>query len=237
MPKINVYLSDELAEAVRDANVPVSAVCQKALERAVRDVAALRAGEEVDGDDERLAEGRFERFTQRARQVVILAQEAAREVPHNYVGTEHMLLGVIDEGGNLALKVLEALDIDVNDLRAELVASMGPPTARVEGRIKFTPLSKRAFKSALEEAIAMSHNYIGCEHLLLGLLATDSGLASQVMRRMGIELRTTRLAVVSALAGYVANQNAPAQTAPVAATDPLQQILQRLDAIEQRLAG
>lgn len=235
MPKINVYLPDELAAAVRDAQVPVSAICQKALERAVRDVASLRAGEAMV-DDQRLSFGKLERFTVRARQVLVLAEQSARDVPHNYVGTEHVLLGLIDEGGNLALKALEGLEIDLADLRDELVASMGPATAAVEGHIPFTPLSKRALKATLDEALSMAHNYIGCEHMLLGLLATESGLASQVLRRMGVELRTTRLAVVNALAGYVhAQQNAP--TAPPPAGDALQQILQRLDAIEQRLAG
>lgn len=236
MPKINVYLPDELAAAVRDARVPVSAICQKALERAVRDVAALRAGEAM-ASDEHLPPGKLERFTPRARQALSLAEQAARDVPHNYVGTEHVLLGLIDEGGNLALKALEGLDIDLDDLREELVASMGPPTDSVEGHIRFTPLSKRALKATLDEALSMSHNYIGCEHMLLGLLATESGLASQVLRRMGVELRTTRLAVVTALSGYVhAQQKTAASSAPPTA-DPLQQILQRLDAIEQRLPG
>jgi ATP-dependent Clp protease ATP-binding subunit ClpA len=235
MPKINVYLPDELAAAVRDAQVPVSAICQKALERAVRDVASLRAGEAIAGDQPR-SFGKLERFTARARHVLVLAEQAARDVPHNYVGTEHVLLGLIDEGGNLALKALEGLDIDLTDLREELVASMGPATDPVEGHIPFTPLSKRALKATLDEALSMSHNYIGCEHMRLGLLATESGLASQVLRRMGVELRTTRLAVVTALSGYVhAQQNAP--TAPATTSDPLQQILQRLDALEQRLAG
>jgi ATP-dependent Clp protease ATP-binding subunit ClpC len=237
MPKINVYLPEELAAAVRDAQVPVSAICQKALERAVRDVAALRAGDAM-ASDERLPIGKLERFTARARQVLVLAERSAREVPHDYVGTEHVLLGLIDEGGNLALKALEGLDIDLNDLRQELVASMGPATEAVEGHIRFTPLSKRALKATLDEALSMSHNYIGCEHMLLGLLATENGLASQVLRRMGVELRTTRLAVVNALAGYVHAQQNAASSAPAAPTDDaLRQILQRLDAIEQRLAG
>ncbi len=236
MPKINVYLPDELAAAVRDAQVPVSAICQKALERAVRDVAALRAGEAV-ADDRPLSFSKLERFTARARQSLSLAEQGARDVPHDYVGTEHVLLGLIDEGGNLALKALEGLDIDLTDLRQELVASMGPATDPVEGHIPFTPLSKRALKATLDEALSMSHNYIGCEHMLLGLLATESGLASQVLRRMGVELRTTRLAVVHALAGYVHAQQNPAATTAPAAGDALQQILQRLDAIEQRLAG
>src|SRR5438477_12949457 len=124
MPKINVYLPDDLAAAVRDAHVPVSAVCQNALERAVRDVTSLRATDVAPHEDHP-GLGTLGRFTPRARKALVLAEDAAREVPHNYVGTEHLLLGLIDEGGNLAVKVLEALEVELADLRAELRASMG----------------------------------------------------------------------------------------------------------------
>src|SRR5919106_1972232 len=126
MPKINVYLPDELAEAVRDAQLPISAVCQTALERAVRDVSSARGAHQAPAGD-RPGVGLFARFTPRARQAVTLAEQAAREIPHNYVGTEHVLLGLIDEGGGIGVKVLPTLDIEVADLRAELVASLAPP--------------------------------------------------------------------------------------------------------------
>jgi ATP-dependent Clp protease ATP-binding subunit ClpA len=233
MPKINVYLPDDLATAVRDAQVPVSAVCQNALERAVRDVASLRATDQLPPADHP-GLGPLSRFTPRARRALALGEDAARDVPHNYVGTEHLLLGLLDEGGNLAIKVLEALDIELTDLRAELVASLGPPTDRVTGRVSFTPLAKESLEASAKESLAMLHNYVGCEHVLLGLLATEEGLASEVLRRMGVERLTTRRAVITALSGYVhARQNAPAARTDDA--DTLQQILQRLDAIEQRL--
>lgn len=138
--------------------------------------------------------GMFGRFTLRAQQVVSLAQRAARDAMHNYVGTEHVLIGILDEGTSVAVKVLARLDIDTEHLRAELRASMG----------------------------------------LLGLLATDEGLASKVLRRMGVELRTTRQAVVAVLSSYAAQptQRAAAAT-PSQAT--LTKILERLDAIERRL--
>src|SRR5205823_2096507 len=164
MPKINVYLPDELAAAVRDAQVPVSAICQSALERAVRDVESVRAADEPPAED-RPGVGTFGRFTPRARTVLSLAEKAAREFPHSYVGTEHILLGVIDEGGNLALKVLQSLDIELTDLRAELMASMGAATAPVEGHIPFTPLAKHVLEATAKEAFTMAHNYIGCEHI------------------------------------------------------------------------
>jgi ATP-dependent Clp protease ATP-binding subunit ClpA len=236
MPKINVYLPDELAAAVRDAQLPVSGICQAALERAVRDVSSARAADQTPPED-RPGLGLFSRFTQRARQAVTLAERVAREIPHNYVGTEHVLLGLIDEGGNLALTVLSSLDVEPVDLRAELMASMGPPTPEpVADHLPFTRLAKRALELATKEALTLGHNYIGCEHLLLSLLATEDGLASQVMRRMGLELRTTRRAVVTTLSGY--GHTKGNERSPGASTEKaLAEILRRLDALEQRLAG
>ena len=235
MPKINVYLPDDLAAAVRDAHVPVSAVCQNALERAVRDVTSLRATDVAPLEDHP-ALGTLGRFTPRARKALVLAEDAAREVPHNYLGTEHLLLGLVDEGGNLAVKVLEALDVELTDLRAELRASMGPPSGPVAGRIAFTSLAKQALEATATEALGMAHNYIGCEHVLLGLIATEKGLASEVLRRMGVERLTTRRAVITALSGFVHARQTDVPAPPNTA-DTLQQILQRLDTIEQRLAG
>jgi ATP-dependent Clp protease ATP-binding subunit ClpA len=235
MPKINVYLPDDLAAAVRDAHVPVSAVCQNALERAVRDVTSLRATDVAPHEDHP-GLGTLGRFTPRARKALVLAEDAAREVPHNYVGTEHLLLGLIDERGNLAVKVLEALDVELADLRAELRASMRPPGEPVAGRVAFTALAKRALEATATEALGMAHNYIGCEHVLLGLIATEKGLASEVLRRMGVERLTTRRAVITALTGFVHARQNDAAARPDTA-DTLQRILQRLDTIEQRLAG
>jgi ATP-dependent Clp protease ATP-binding subunit ClpA len=235
MPKINVYLPDVLAAAVRDAQLPVSGICQAALERAVRDVSAARGVDDPPPED-RPGRGLFARFTPRAREAITLAEKRAREVPQNYVGTEHALLGIVDQGNNLAIKVLASLDIALDDLRAELVASMDPPAKRAEGRVPFTPLAKQALELTTKEALSLGHNYVGCEHLLLGLLATEDGLASQVLRRMGLELRTTRRTVVTALSGVVhSRDDRPAPRPPV--TDALDQILRRLDAIEERLAG
>jgi ATP-dependent Clp protease ATP-binding subunit ClpC len=236
MPKINVYLPDDLAAAVREAQLPVSAVCQTALERAVRDVSSARGADQAPAED-RPGVGLFARFTPRARRAVTLAERAARDVPHNYVGTEHVLLGLIDEGGGIGVKVLPSLDIEVADLRAELVASLAPPTPDArDDHLEFTPLAKRALESATKEALTLGHNYIGTEHLLLGLLATEDGLASQVLRRMGLELRTTRRAVITALTGFVGPMP-PARTVRPSDPDTLGQILRRLDAIEERLAG
>jgi ATP-dependent Clp protease ATP-binding subunit ClpA len=234
MPKVNVYLPDELAAAVRETQIPVSAVCQAALERAVREVTAARSAEDAP-PNESSAVGLFGRFTPRAREVVSLAQQTARDSMHDHVGTEHVLMGILDEGSSVAIKVLTALEIDTEDLRTELRASMGPAGKDTPAvHVPFAPLSKRALELTTKEALRLGHNYIGCEHLLLGLLATEEGLASKVLRRMGIELHTTRQAVVTALVGFVAQQTTPATPrTPSRAT--LDQILDRLDAIERRL--
>src|SRR5262245_10792859 len=114
MPKINVYLPDDLAVAVRDAQLPVSGICQAAPERAVRDVTSARNTDEAPPAD-RPGPGLYARFTPRAREAVQLAETAAHDVPHDYVGTEHLLLGVLTEGHNLAIKLLTSLDIEIDD--------------------------------------------------------------------------------------------------------------------------
>jgi ATP-dependent Clp protease ATP-binding subunit ClpC len=242
MPKINVYLPEELAAAVKDAQLPVSAICQTALERAVRDVTSARGSDEPP-DDSRAWLGLFGRFTPRARDAVALAEQAARDVPHDYVGTEHVLLGMIAQGDNLGLKVLQSLDIEIEDLRGELTATMGPPTEEPQGHIPFTPLAKRVLELTAKESMALGHNYIGCEHVLLGLIADENGMAGKVLRRMGVELRTTRRAVVTALSGFVHAQQAKPTTSTTPPTsaatsaDTLAEIRERLDAIERRLGG
>jgi len=244
MPKINVYLPDALADAVRDAKLPVSSICQTALERAVRDVESARAQEQAPTEDSP-GVGLFARFTPRARGALQLAEESARGVPHNFVGTEHVLLGILDEGSNLALRILTALEIEQEDLRAELVASMIPATEAVEGHIPFTPLAKRALEETAKEALLLGHNYIGCEHLLLGVLAVEDGLGSKVLRRMGLELRTTRSTTAKVLLGVVhakANVANPPAPAPAAApeleisADKFEEILRRLVTIEEKLS-
>jgi ATP-dependent Clp protease ATP-binding subunit ClpC len=232
MPKINVYLPDDLAAAVRDAQIPVSAVCQAALERAVRDVSALRGSDEAPAAEEP-AYGPFSRFTGRARKSTMLAEGVARAHKHSYVGTEHLLLGVLEEGGNLALKVLRALDVEPGDARSELTASLAPASDNGDGAAPFTPLAKEALERATKEALGLGHNYVGCEHLLLGLIAVEDGLASQVLRRMGVELRTTRRAVVTALSGFI---HASEQHATQAAPDTMAEVLRRIEAIEKQLA-
>ena len=237
MPKINVYLPEALADAVRDAQVPVSAVCQAALERAVRDVTAARATDEPPDADQH-GTGLFARFTPRARQAMTLAQEAARAVPHNYVGTEHLLLGLLDEGGNLALRVLAALEIDEDDLRAELAGSMPGPTTRMQGHIPFTPRAKRRPGAHGQGSPCRS--------------ATTTSAASTCC--WGCSRSRTRSRARSSVA-WASSSGPPAWPSPERSSssftgdaagrpgstpstdDALARILERLDAIERRLEG
>jgi ATP-dependent Clp protease ATP-binding subunit ClpA len=218
---------------VRDAQLPVSAVCQAALERAVRDTNAWRGSDDLVAREP--VHGPFTRFTPRGRTAIACAQDAARERQHGYVGTEHLLIGILDEGSNLALKVLSVLDLEVDDVRAELLASLLPASTEVPEHPPFTALAKKALKLATDEAAGLGHNYVGCEHLLLGLLATEDGLASVVLRRMGMDLRSARRAVVTALAGFVHARETERPQVPAQPT--LTEILHRLDAIERRLGG
>jgi ATP-dependent Clp protease ATP-binding subunit ClpA len=234
MPKINVYLPDDLAAAVKDANLPVSAICQSALEQAVRTMTAVRGTEAALDEGGRA--GMLQRFTPRARTAVAQARAVAKEHGHSFVGTEHVLLGILDEGGNLAVKVLQSLDIELDDLRRELEGSMSPASKKAKGSPRFTPFAKSALAHAASEAMRFGHNYIGCEHLLLGVIAEEEGLAAQVLQRMGVELRSTRRAVTTALSGFVhAKQSLVA--GGVTPTPELIDIVKRLEAIEQKLAG
>lgn len=212
MPKINVYLPDDLAEAVRETGIPVSAVCQRALEQAVRRVAAIRATTPGDllGDDHA---GRLAYFTARARSAVKRAVELARAEDAATVGTGHLLGGLLDEEGNLALRVLEVMELDTATIRRELAreATAGGTQANAEAApdpgtgadaIRFSTAAANALELTASEALGLSHNYVGCEHLLLGLVAEPDGTAGRVLRALGAEQRATRRAVSAALVGY-----------------------------------
>ncbi len=244
MPKINVYLSDDLAAAVREARIPVSSICQSALERAVRDVNSLREAEAAPMPDFTglRPSSPFSRFTPRARHSIVLAQAAAHAKPHNYVGTEHLLLGIIDEGENLGLKTLTTLDIEIDDLRVEVEAAMGPATEPGAEHLPFTKLIKTSLELAAREAFSLGHNYVGCEHLLLGLIATEDGVASQVLARMGVDLRSARRAVTALLSGFAhareqLTEAAPEPPAPDTTAAALAEIIRRLDALEARASS
>ena len=138
----------------------------------------------------------FERFTDRARRVVVLAQEQARLLNHNYIGTEHLLLGLIDEGEGVAAKVLESLEISLQDARAQVEEIIGHGGQAPSGHIPFTPRAKRVLEFSLREALQLGHNYIGTEHVLLGLIREGEGVAAQVLANLGAKLSDVRKRVI-----------------------------------------
>ncbi len=144
----------------------------------------------------------FERFTDRARRVVVLAQEEARLLNHNYIGTEHILLGLIHEGEGVAAKALESLGISLEAVRAQVEEIIGHGGQAPSGHIPFTPRAKKVLELSLREALQLGHNYIGTEHILLGLIREGEGVAAQVLVKLGADLSRVRQQVIQLLSGY-----------------------------------
>jgi ATP-dependent Clp protease ATP-binding subunit ClpC len=144
----------------------------------------------------------FERFTDRARRVVVLAQEEARLLNHNYIGTEHILLGLIHEGEGVAAKALEFLGISLEAVRAQVEEIIGHGGSAPSGHIPFTPRAKKVLELSLREALQLGHNYIGTEHILLGLIREGEGVAAQVLVKLGADLSRVRQQVIQLLSGY-----------------------------------
>ena len=144
----------------------------------------------------------FERFTDRARRVVVLAQEEARMLNHNYIGTEHILLGLIHEGEGVAAKALESLGISLGAVREQVQEIIGQGQQAPTGHIPFTPRAKKVLELSLREALQLGHNYIGTEHILLGLIREGEGVAAQVLVKLGADLNRVRQQVIQLLSGY-----------------------------------
>src|SRR5690349_5698708 len=151
---------------------------------------------------ERAGRGMLERFTDRARRVVVLAQEEARLLNHNYIGTEHILLGLIHEGEGVAAKALESLGISLEAVRAQVEEIIGHGGQAPSGHIPFTPRAKKVLELSLREALQLGHNYIGTEHILLGLIREGEGVAAQVLVKLGADLSRVRQQVIQLLSGY-----------------------------------
>jgi len=143
----------------------------------------------------------FERFTERARQVVVLAQDEARALKHNYIGTEHILLGLLREEEGLAARVLESLDITVEEVRAQVARIVGSGDEPPAGELPFTPRSKKVLELALSEALKLGHNYIGSEHILLGLVREGEGVANRILADQGADSDRIRGALFTMLGG------------------------------------
>jgi len=144
----------------------------------------------------------FERFTDRARRVVVLAQEEARMLNHNYIGTEHILLGLIHEGEGVAAKSLESLGVSLESVRSQVEEIIGQGQQAPSGHIPFTPRAKKVLELSLREALQLGHNYIGTEHILLGLIREGEGVAAQVLVKLGADLNRVRQQVIQLLSGY-----------------------------------
>jgi ATP-dependent Clp protease ATP-binding subunit ClpC len=282
MPKINVYLPDDLAAAVKAAGLPVSPICQKALADAVASVSmarkAIAAIRDPNFDPDRfpqLATRLIGRMTDRLKRSLALARDAAGPAP--LVMTNHLLVGLMDEGQNLAVGVLRAMEIDTDEVREaaagvpadETGASAVAGTADGAGSAVagaapevVTPVSsgssdatgtagvaaagdgglwsglsmpaRVSIGAALEASIELGHNYVGCEHLLIGLVDDGSSAAGQVLRGAGIEAAAARRAVTAALAGFV---QARRGGAPAGSGSQLDEVVRRLAAIEGRLTN
>ena len=144
----------------------------------------------------------FERFTDRARRVVVLAQEEARMLNHGYIGTEHILLGLIHEGEGVAAKALESLSISLDGVREQVQEIIGPGQESPSGHIPFTPRAKKVLELSLREALQLGHNYIGTEHILLGLIREGEGVAAQVLVKLGADPSRVRHQVIQLISGY-----------------------------------
>jgi ATP-dependent Clp protease ATP-binding subunit ClpC len=154
----------------------------------------------------------FERFTDRARRVVVLAQEEARMLNHNYIGTEHILLGLIHEGEGVAAKALESLGISLEGVRDQVEEIIGQGQTAPAGHIPFTPRAKKVLELSLREALQLGHNYIGTEHILLGLIREGEGVAAQVLQKLGADLNRVRQQVIQLLSGYAGGEGGAGQT-------------------------
>lgn len=243
MPKINVYLPAEVADAVKALDLPVSAICQRALEQSLRRVTAIRATVlgDVSADD---LTAQLSQFTLRARTVIGMAIMRARDVGAAAVGTDHLLAGMLEEGGNLAMHVLRVMEVEPKTVEVALGAATGAEDALDGDELRFSVPAANALELTVTGALALGHNYVGCEHMLLGLVAEPDGVAGQVLRDLGVEQRSARRTVVAALAGYthLRAQSASA-AAPAAATmiaDAVRQelapIVERIERLEQATA-
>jgi Clp amino terminal domain, pathogenicity island component/UvrB/uvrC motif len=171
----------------------------------------------------------FQRFTDRARRVMVLAQEEASRLDHNWIGTEHILLGLIHEGEGVAANALKSLGISLDPVRQQVEEIIGRGQETPQGHIPFTPRAKKVLELSLRESKKLGHNYIGTEHILLGLIREGDGVAAQVLVRLGADLNRVRQQVIQLLHGRPAEEPGPG------AEVGLWTIEQRLTAIERRV--
>jgi len=177
----------------------------------------------------------FEQFTDRARRVVALAQDEARILNHDYIGTEHILLGLIHEGDGVAAKALESLGISLDAVRQQVLEIIGRGEQAPPGHIPFTPRAKKVLELSLREALQLGHNYISTEHILLGLIREGDGVAAQVLVKLGADLNRVRQQVIQLLHGYQGKEPVSAGTGR--GSRLVDDVLARMDALDHRLAA
>ena len=182
----------------------------------------------------------FERFTDRARKVVVLAQEEARMLNHDYIGTEHILLGLIHEGEGVAARALKSLGISLDAVRQQVEEIIGRGQHAPPGHIPFTPRAKKVLELSLRESLQLGHDYIGTEHILLGLIREGDGVAAQILVKLGADLNRVRQQVLQLLPGRAAGEPVSARPAKrerrlLVRKTHLEAVEQRLTAIEQRV--
>jgi len=234
MPKVNVYLSDELARAVRDAAIPISAVCQHALVQALQKASALRERPTAADDDV----PRFLRLglPSTPRLAAAFTTAAALAGAGGTVGTEHLACGVLAEGESLAVRVLGAMGIDVDVVRAEVAAaveSRGP-----KGSVNRLDVpATNVLRATQGEATRMGHDYVGCEHLVLALVGEPHGHGGRALRRAGAGPVATRRAMVAAMAGLLPGAEGEAMTPGGAEAATLDEVVERLDRLEALLTA
>jgi ATP-dependent Clp protease ATP-binding subunit ClpA len=235
MPKVNIYLPDDLAEAVKDTGVPLSAVCQRALEQAVRRVTQIR--QIVTGSSQAIgtADPPLFCFTARAMKVLESARAAALSGGLAGAGTGHLLAQLADDEHSLAMRVLAALEISATQVRSELARrehadaeaeASGPKApsrpadddAAASSKAGLAPQAATVLELAAIESSGLGNAYIGSEHLLLGLIGEPDGVAGRVLRSLGAELRVTRRMVAAALAGWAARADTQQRSAATAAS-------------------
>jgi ATP-dependent Clp protease ATP-binding subunit ClpC len=181
----------------------------------------------------------FERFTDRARRVVVQAQEEARMLNHNYIGTEHILLGLIHEGEGVAARALESLGISLEAVRRQVEEIIGPGQHAPSGQIPFTPRAEKVLELTSREAQQLGHNYIGTEHILLGLIREGEGVAAQVLVQLGADLNRIRQQVIQLLHGYQGEEPADygRRLGKRVRTRRMADALARIDSLDRRLAA
>jgi ATP-dependent Clp protease ATP-binding subunit ClpC len=162
----------------------------------------------------------FERFTERARQVVVLAQDEARDLKHNYIGTEHLLLGLLREEEGVAARVLESLDVTVEEVRTQVLRIVGPGDEVATGQIPFTPRAKKVLELALREALSLNHSYIGTEHILLGVARENSGVAARILLGFDVDAEKIRAEIVRTLVGGASFGQSTGQTTGLTSLPP-----------------